>query len=63
MSIKLMSEILGQPVSRSTGSKLVIMLCLADHANDNGETLAVDRPVGRTGAYRPRQRHAAHQRA
>ena len=37
MSIKLMSEIWDNQDPQLTGSKLVIMLCLADHANDNGE--------------------------
>ena len=37
MSIKLMSEIWDNQDPQLTGSKLVIMLCLADHANDDGE--------------------------
>ena len=37
MSIKLMSQIWDNQDPQLTGSKLVIMLCLADHANDNGE--------------------------
>ena len=32
-----MSEIWDNQDPQLTGSKLVIMLCLADHANDNGE--------------------------
>ena len=37
MSIKLMSEIWDNQDPQLTGSKLVIMLCLADHADDNDE--------------------------
>ena len=37
MIIKLISEIWDNQDPQLTGSRLVIMLCLADHANDNGE--------------------------
>ena len=37
MSIRLMSQIWENRDRQLTGSKMVILLCLADHANDDGE--------------------------
>ena len=37
MSFNLVSQIWENRDRRLTGTKLVIMLCLADHANDDGE--------------------------